>query len=40
MNRQQSTINELQKIMNIEAPLNVQHFKTYELKKYEHKGSF
>ena len=28
-----ATICELQKIMNIEVPLNVQHFKTYELKK-------
>ena len=26
-----ATIYELQKIMNIEAPLNVHHFKTYEL---------
>ena len=34
------TIYELQKIMNI-VPLNVQHFKTYELKKkHEHTGSF
>ena len=31
----------LQKIINLEVPLNVQHFKTYELKKkHEHKGSF
>ena len=28
-----ATIYELQKIMNIEAPLNTQHFKTYEFKK-------
>ena len=36
-----ATIYELQKIMNIEIPLNVQHFKTYELKKkHEHKGCF
>ena len=36
-----ATIYELQKIMNIEVPLNVQHFKTYELKKkHEHKCSF
>ena len=36
-----ATIYKLQKIMNIEVPLYVQHFKTYELKKkHEHKGSF
>ena len=36
-----ATIYELQKIMNIELPLNGQHFKTYKLKKqHEHKGSF
>ena len=35
-----ATVYELQKIMNIEVPLNVQHFKTYELKKkHEHTGS-
>ena len=36
-----ATIYELQKIMNIGVPLNVQHFETYELnKKHEHAGSF
>ena len=35
-----ATIYELQKIMNIEVPLDVQHFKSYELKKkHEHKCS-
>ena len=36
-----ATIYELQKIMNIGVPLNVQQFKTYELKtkKHEHEGS-
>ena len=28
-----ATIYELQKIMNIEIPLNIKHFKTHELKK-------
>ena len=38
-----ATIYELQKIMNIEAPLNIQHFKTYELEKKKNmniEGSF
>ena len=39
--RKQCKIYELQKIMNTEVPLNVQHLKTYELKKkHEYKGSF
>ena len=33
-----ATIYELQKIMNIQAPLKVQHFKTYELEKKKKKA--
>ena len=34
-----ATIYELQRIISIEIPLKVQHFKTYELKNDEREGS-